>query len=123
MAKKTPDELYQTLKRFAEKKGITLNPDETFAKSLIEGFLVNEDRVGYRACPCRLAVGDKDWDRDIICPCTYMMDDVEEFGTCFCSLYVSHEFADKVRAGDKSVHESIPERRPIEKLYYPEDED
>jgi ferredoxin-thioredoxin reductase catalytic chain len=121
MAQKTPDELYPILKRFAEKKGITLNPDEEFAKSLIEGFLKKAEMEGYRACPCRLTVGDKEWDRDIICPCDYMMEDVEEFGACFCSLYVSNEYADKVRAGD-TIHTSIPERRPIEKLFYPEDE-
>ncbi len=121
MAKKTPDELYPILKRFAEKKGITLNPDEEFAKSLIEGFLKRGEMEGYRACPCRLTVGDKEWDRDIICPCDYMMDDVEEFGACFCALYVSNEYADKVRAGN-TIHTSIPERRPIEKLFYPEDE-
>jgi len=59
-------------------------------------------------------VGDMDWDRDIICPCVYMMPDVQEYGACFCALYVSNEFA---RSG--KVHESIPERRPLSKLDYP----
>jgi ferredoxin-thioredoxin reductase catalytic subunit len=114
MAKKTAEELYPILLRFANKKGITLNPDVEFAQDLIKGFLHNEERYGYRSCPCRLAVGNKDWDKDIICPCDYMMPDVDEFGVCFCSLYVSNEFAESGK-----IHESIPERRPEEKLYYP----
>jgi ferredoxin-thioredoxin reductase catalytic chain len=117
--KKTAEELHPVLLRFAKSKGITLNPDKEFALDLIRGFLVNEERVGYRCCPCRLAVEDKDWDRDIICPCAYMMPDVKEFGTCFCSLYVSNEFAERVSKGDKSVHVSIPERRPLSKLDFP----
>ena len=121
MSKKWPDEIYPVLQRFAERKGISLNPDEEFAKDLIAGFLKKEEMEGYRACPCRLTVGDKVWDRDIICPCIYMMADVEEFGTCFCSLYLSNELADKIREG-AVVHESIPERRPEEKLFYPYDE-
>lgn len=114
MPRKTAEELHPTLLRFASSRGITLNTDKEFALDLIRGFLHNEERVGYRCCPCRLPVGDKDWDRDIICPCVYMMPDVQEFGTCFCSLYVSNEWA----AGGK-VHESIPERRPLSKLDYP----
>jgi ferredoxin-thioredoxin reductase catalytic subunit len=119
VSKKTAEELHPVLLRFANGKGITLNPNKEFALDLIRGFLVNEERVGYRCCPCRLAVGDKDWDRDIICPCTYMMPDVKEFGTCFCSLYVSNEFAERVSKGDKTVHVSIPERRPLSKLDFP----
>ena len=111
-----PTQLHPILLRFANKRGITLNPNEEFTLDLIRGFLRNEERYGYRACPCRLAVGDKEWDKDIICPCDYMPADVEEYGTCFCSLYVSTEFADSGK-----VHESIPERRPEEKLFFPGD--
>ena len=40
-------------------------------------------------CPCRLAAGDREWDRDIICPCVYREPDVAEYGSCYCNLYVS----------------------------------
>ena len=84
-----------------------MNPDADFAKVLVKSLLVNEQRYGYRACPCRLASGKKDEDLDIICPCDYRDTDVSEYGACYCALYVSGDIAE----GKKSAG-SIPERRP-----------
>ena len=104
------DTLYETLKRWAESTGYNLNADEEFTRALVEGLLVNRQRYGYQACPCRLAVGDKPKDKDIICPCDYRDPDLEEWGACYCALYVS----DQVLRGEREV-QSIPERRPPEK--------
>ena len=101
------DERFEKLDREAEEFGYHLNPDREFTRELIRGILVNEKRYGYGACPCRLAMGDIEEDRDIICPCDYRDADLEEYGACYCSLYVSKE----VLEGEKEV-ESIPERRP-----------
>ncbi len=87
--------------------GYHLNPNNQVVEQLVEGLLVNEQRYGYRACPCRLADGDKDADLDIICPCEYRDADVQEFGTCYCGLYVSEAVADA-----RQEFEPIPERRP-----------
>lgn len=74
---------------------------------IISGLLENEKRYGYRSCPCRLASGAKEKDADIICPCAYRNDDVREYGTCYCSLYVSaHWNSSIVKKTD------VPERRP-----------
>jgi ferredoxin-thioredoxin reductase catalytic subunit len=75
----------------------------------VEGLKTNEDRYGYASCPCRLATGNFEIDRDIICPCDYRDPDVAQYGACYCRLYVN-----------KAVFESqnlpeVPERRPIEK--------
>ena len=75
--------------------------------ALVEGLLVNEDRYGYWACPCRLAAGVKELDLDIICPCDYRDADVDEWGACYCALYVSQD----VLVGKAEAH-AIPERRP-----------
>ncbi|MDG6218484.1 MAG: ferredoxin-thioredoxin reductase catalytic domain-containing protein [Candidatus Thermoplasmatota archaeon] len=99
--------MYQQLKKEAEESGYLLNPDEKIAKDLVKGLLVNENRYGYWSCPCRLAEGDKKEDLDIICPCDYRDEDLFEFGTCYCGLYVSKEVFD----GKKDI-ESIRERRP-----------
>lgn len=94
----------------ARTHGYYLNPDEDFLKDLLEGIKKNEERYGYPSCPCRVGSGNFNVDRDIICPCDYRDPDVEEYGACYCSLYV-----------DKKVHEEakeippIPERRPMEK--------
>jgi ferredoxin-thioredoxin reductase catalytic subunit len=67
----------------------------------------NEQRYGYRACPCRLASGKKEQDLDIICPCDYRDPDLNDFGACYCALYVS----DDIAKGEKPTG-PVPERRP-----------
>ena len=52
---KEVDRVYITLKKEAEGGGYFLNPDVDFTKNLVRGLLKNEQRYGYRACPCRLA--------------------------------------------------------------------
>jgi len=99
-------ETYERLKMEAEASGYNLNPSEGFTKSLIEGLLVNEDRYGYWSCPCRLAEGEKSKDLDIICPCDYRDADLDEYGACYCALYVS----DEVRDGKREL-QPVPERR------------
>ena len=98
---------YMRLKKDAEAAGYRLNPDVAFVKELIAGLLVNEERFGYWACPCRLASGAKEEDLDVICPCDYRDPDLTDYGACYCALYVSDEIA----KGQKKAT-SIPERRP-----------
>lgn len=99
--------LYEKLDTEAEQSGYHLNPDREFVSYLMEGLLVNSKRLGYLSCPCRLASGDIEDDRDMICPCDYRDPDLDEYGTCYCSLYVS----EKVLRGEQEAG-SIPERRP-----------
>jgi len=100
------DRLHEQLAKDAEGGGYNLNPDRDFARDLVRGLSVNEERYGYRACPCRLASGIIDEDMDIVCPCDYRDPDLEEYGACYCALYVS----DEVLKGEKSLA-PIPERR------------
>ncbi|MEW6672027.1 MAG: ferredoxin-thioredoxin reductase catalytic domain-containing protein [Thermodesulfobacteriota bacterium] len=105
-------QLYEMLKKVQEPKGYFFNNDMEKVYELLEGLLVNKERYGHMACPCRLASGDRAKDRDIICPCEYRTPDVKEYGSCYCSLYVSKEW----NAG-KIPHEYVPERRPAEKMF------
>jgi len=113
VSQKEIDDLYNRLNNYAEKAGYHLNPDVAFTKSLVESLLVNKKRYGYMACPCRLVSGEKSLDTDIICPCDYRDADVDEYGMCYCALYVSQ----KVLNGELNV-QAIPERRlpPEEKI-------
>jgi ferredoxin-thioredoxin reductase catalytic subunit len=104
-------QLYEMLKKTQEPKGYYFNTDKERIFDLLKALLVNKDRYGYMACPCRLASGDKENDKDIICPCVYREPDVEEYGSCYCNLYVSTEWNDK-----KIPHQYVPERRPPEKI-------
>jgi ferredoxin-thioredoxin reductase catalytic subunit len=101
------DKLYVRLRGDAKAGGYRLNPDIEFTKGLIKSLIINEKRYGYRACPCRLASGEKEDDLDIICPCDYRDPDLNDYGTCYCALYVS----EAVDNGEKKAS-SIPERRP-----------
>lgn len=103
------DELYDMLKKVNEPKGYYLNGDQEKAFELLRSLLTNKKRYGYMACPCRLASGVRENDRDIICPCIYREPDVQEYGSCFCSLYVSAEWYT-----GKIARQEVPERRPPE---------
>lgn len=105
------EKTYLKFKKEAEDNGYFLNNDLFFSKELIRSLLINQNRYGYQACPCRLASGDKSKDLDIICPCDYRDTDLNDFGACYCALYVSSE----VIKGEKKVR-AIPERRNATKL-------
>ena len=104
-------ELYEKLRKLQEPKGYYFSKEREHVNSLLEALLVNKARYGYMVCPCRLASGERDADKDIICPCVYRTADVEAFGSCYCNLYVSKEWND-----DAIAHEYVPERRPAEKM-------
>jgi len=104
-------QLQATLRKLQEPKGYFFNADEEMTLALLESLLTTKGRYGYMACPCRLAAGDHEKDRDIICPCVYREPDVAEYGACFCGLYVSADW----NAG-RIPHETVPERRPPEKV-------
>ncbi len=81
--------------------------DEDFRRTLAEGLAANFNRYGYFLCPCRDSAGSREGDKDVICPCVYCGPDQEEFGHCYCGLYLTEEF---FASGKEPV--PIPERRP-----------
>jgi ferredoxin-thioredoxin reductase catalytic subunit/rubredoxin len=110
VSEKEAEDLYKKIKSAADSGGYILNPDNSFTLALIEGLIVNEKRYGYQACPCRLASGTKNEDLDIICPCDYRDQDINEFGACYCALYVNRAIAD-----GKQKLQPVPERRNPDK--------
>ncbi|MCJ8500986.1 ferredoxin-thioredoxin reductase catalytic domain-containing protein [Desulfatitalea alkaliphila] len=105
--------LYDNLKRIQEAKGYYFNKDRDRVMDLMEALLQNKARYGYMACPCRLASGDREADKDVICPCVYREPDVREYGSCYCNLYVSKEWNEGAMD-----HPYVPERRPPEKMVF-----
>ena len=103
-------ELYEALRKAQEPRGYLFNRDRGYVDELLRGLLVNKGRYGYMSCPCRLAWGVREKDRDIICPCVYSAPDIKGYGSCYCGLYVSREWNE----GQVS-HAYVPERRPPEK--------
>jgi ferredoxin-thioredoxin reductase catalytic subunit/glutaredoxin len=101
------DDLFDRLKKINEPKGFMFNSNMERTFELLRSLLINMDRYGYMACPCRLASGEKDRDRDIMCPCEYREADVIEYGSCYCGLYVSDDWN-----FGRITRQSVPERRP-----------
>ena len=108
---KTVEDTEKFVSMVAKKQGWVLNPDKEFVKMLAEGLSANWNRYGYFSCPCRDAAGDREKDKDMVCPCDYCVPDQEEFGHCYCQLYLTAEFA---ASGKKPSY--VPERRPEEKF-------
>lgn len=103
--------LFETLKKIQEPKGYYFNKDKAKVFELLEGLIENRNRYGYMSCPCRLSSGEREKDKDIICPCVYRGPDVGEYGSCYCNLYVSKDWNE-----ERIPHEYVPERRPPEKM-------
>jgi ferredoxin-thioredoxin reductase catalytic subunit len=93
----------------ANKQGWKLNSDDEFIGDIIEGLMVNYNRYGFYMCPCRDSWGEREKDKDIMCPCDYCKPDQEEYGHCFCGLYLTDAFF-----GSGKTPTSIPDRRPDE---------
>lgn len=103
-------EVSKRAERDAARNRMYLCPVPNLLKDLLEGLAENEVRYGYPSCPCRIASGNIEVDRDIICPCDYRDPDVEEYGQCYCALYVNEDLYN----GEKET-KPIPERRPFDK--------
>ncbi len=106
-------QLHAALSKIQEPKGYFFNNDESMTLALLESLLINKERFGYMACPCRLANGSFESDSDIVCPCVYREQDVAEYGACFCGLYVSQAWNDGA-----IPRVFVPERRPPEKILF-----
>jgi len=108
----TPEELYEMLKKVQEPKGYFFNKNKEWVLTILKDLLINKERYGYMCCPCRLAAGNREKDRDIMCPCVYREADVKEYGSCYCNLYVSQGWNE-----GKIESKYVPERRPPDKAF------
>jgi len=103
MSTQTPESLYQALRPLQEQRGYFFNADHAIVLELLEQLLIIKDRYGYMACPCRITSGKRQDDKDVLCPCVYRDADVQQYGACYCGLYM----ADNWKAGTY-----VPDRRP-----------
>lgn len=111
MDMETKEGMIEYCKKVADINKWIFNQDKTTFEDLIEGLLENKKTLGYQSCPCRLASGNRELDRDLICPCDYAQQDVPEMGVCYCNLYMRENYYETI---NKEFY-YIPERRPEEK--------
>jgi ferredoxin-thioredoxin reductase catalytic subunit len=106
MTEKTIDQTRLFADMVARKQGWVVVPDEGLLDILVEGLTTNWNRYGYYFCPCRDSEGSREADAKLICPCKYSWADIEEYGHCYCALYLSKAFAASGKAPS-----GIPDRR------------
>ena len=88
----TEEEIRVWAEEYAKSNGWTLHPDAKQRNTVIRGLARNSERFGQRYCPCRLRSGDPLKDKDIICPCIYHKDELDQAGHCTCNLFYDPEF-------------------------------
>lgn len=104
---KQPKDALAFIRAVATHQGWALNRDPEFIDDISKGLATNYNRYGYYLCPCRDGDGERKEDADIVCPCIYARPDQEEYGHCYCGLFLTKEFDDSGKEPS-----SIPERRP-----------
>ena len=106
MSERSAEDTTRFAQLVANKQGWKVNFEDELTADILSGLQANHQRYGYFLCPCRDGSGNREEDRDIICPCVYAAQDIKEHGHCFCGLFLSEAF---FVSGKEA--ESIPERR------------
>ena len=78
---------------YVKKSPYVLNPDKERVDFIINGLDRNEEKHGWRFCPCRIVTGDIKVDYKTICPCHWHKEEIKEQGFCKCILFTSEEWA------------------------------
>jgi len=97
----------QTLtEKYGERSEYALNPDAERVQGLLEEMARNKVEFGAMYCPCmtKRLTGVKQVDAKRICPCKWHKEDIEQFGVCYCGLYVKSGFDE---SKDKGVPPSV----------------
>ena len=84
----TVAEIRGRLEKFLEGKNFRFNPDESLVEDLIEALAAKKAKFGEAYCPCRRLSGDRDKDKDIICPCVHQEQEIVTDGHWHCRLFV-----------------------------------
>jgi ferredoxin-thioredoxin reductase catalytic subunit len=85
-------EYEKNLKRvgnIAKKKGYVLNPDEERLKKVVGLMTMNYNEFKKYYCPCKQS-HPLNPEKDELCPCPDMDDEVKKDGHCFCRLFYSN---------------------------------
>jgi len=81
-------QILELSEKYAKSQGFKLNPDKKIVDIILKGLLKNEKEYGFRYCPCRPLLGDKEEDQKKICPCFWHKDEIKKEGHCKCLLFV-----------------------------------
>lgn len=82
------------IERFAAKKKLARNPHWMFYTNLKIWLVESERLFGKRYCPCFEPTGEAAFDRKLLCPCAFLEQEIEQRGTCHCTLFGRADLTD-----------------------------
>jgi ferredoxin-thioredoxin reductase catalytic subunit len=85
------EKLIKSAEEYANKVGIKLNTDQTVVKGIAKGLIMRKYKAGDIYCPCRVVTGNKEKDKEIVCPCVFHRGEIELQGICKCKFFVKKE--------------------------------
>jgi len=77
---------YERLSAYATAHGYTLNPDKARVEKVIGLMTNNFLEYGKYYCPCKQS-HPLNSDKDTLCPCNELKQEIEKDGHCFCRLF------------------------------------
>lgn len=95
---------WRLAEKYSERSGYPLHPDPEQVTRLVEEMARNKAEFGAMYCPCmtKRLIGNKEVDAKRICPCVWHEEDIGEFGSCYCGLFVTPDF-------DLNKHKGVPQ--------------
>lgn len=74
------------IKKVAQEKDYALNPDHERVCKVVGLMTMNKSEFGRYFCPCKQS-HPLDPDKDVLCPCPEITDEVMKEGHCYCRLF------------------------------------
>jgi ferredoxin-thioredoxin reductase catalytic subunit/glutaredoxin len=84
--------LRRMVQRWPDISGYRLNPDAEIVEGIIRALARSTTLYGYPYCPCRDVTGDRQQDRDNMCPCVHHHDEILRDSHCKCVLFVGEAY-------------------------------
>jgi ferredoxin-thioredoxin reductase catalytic subunit len=66
---------------------------ESELRERIEGLVKRKARSGDFYCPCRIVTGNREVDKNNVCPCVTHEAEIGETGKCHCGLFAGEKKA------------------------------
>ena len=77
---------YKRIDELTHSGNYKLNPDNERVEKVIGLMTMNFNEFGKYYCPCKQS-HPLDPNKDVLCPCPQLADEVEKDGNCFCKLF------------------------------------
>jgi len=75
------------INKYANLKNYDTNPNKMVSTNLKIWLTEMEAIYGKRLCPCFDPSGIQERDKKMHCPCVYVDDEIEKYGSCHCALF------------------------------------